>query len=83
MADARTPGKWPYRAAKPGRGEARREDAAKTAPRGVLRREEPAPRSRGSRRRRRGWSLLAALVSMIVGGRVVGVPLAVPDGAAT
>ena len=43
MPDARTPGKWPYKAAKP-TGMKRVVKARKAEPQGVLRREPPEPR---------------------------------------
>lgn len=66
MPEARTPGKWPYRAAKPGRS---RRVVKTRAPeqRGVQRREKPAPRAVITPGQAR-LIVLAAMLSAILAG---------------
>ncbi len=66
MPEARTPGKWPYRAAKPGRGR-RVIKTREPEQHGVQRREKPAPRPFMSPMQAR-VIVLAAMLSAIVAG---------------
>ena len=66
MPEARTPGKWPYRAAKPGRGR-RVVKTREPEQRGVQRREKPVPRAVITPGQAR-LIVLAAMLSAMVAG---------------